>query len=340
MKYATLGESGLRVSCLAFGGAPLMSRADRRQSWNALQIAVDGGVNFFDTAPSYGQGDSERIIGECLASQRDKFLICTKVGQTISQRGLARTALGYKDYARPLVKRFKVMKRAAAAFLQSRTTVNDFAPLAIRNSVESSLKRLQTDYIDILLMHEPSIDILQKNETFEPLEQLVHEGKVRAFGVSCNTAEEAMVAISNAPTLSVIQIPLSIFDDKSKSNILELAKNRNVGVIARGALVKGKALAAQPNEFPAITILRAELDLIAKQQGMTLGQVLLHYSLRQESVSSVLVSMIDPGHIEENIAAFDFKSDDIVAKLLGDRISNPPSESMTHLPLHEPKDTR
>lgn len=298
-----LGRTGLQVSALAFGGAPMMSRAGREESWQALRTAHEGGVNFYDTAPLYGQGDSERLLGEFFKGRREQAVICTKCGQSVPEAGLAKRALALKDLARPLVRRFKSVKKAAAAFLQSQTRSGDFGADAVAGSVEASLRRLGTDYIDVLLMHEPDLETIRRGEALQRMERLAAEGKVRAFGVSCNTAEEATAAIESSDKLSVVQLPLGIHDTEPIETVLPLAERRGVGVMVRGVLGKGAALAPQPGEPANVTALRTDLREMAEAEGLTLAQMLLLWSLHQHGVSSVLVSMIDPAHAAENIAA-------------------------------------
>lgn len=305
MQYRPLGNTGITVSTLAFGGAPVMSRANRRESWQALEAASKGGVTLYDTAPLYGQGDSERLIGEFFAGRRDDVVICTKCGQSVSERSLARTALAFKDLARPIVKRFKAIKKAAASFLQSRTATNDFTPDAIVSSVDASLRRLATDYIDILLMHEPDMASIQRGDAFEQFERLREAGKIRTFGVSCNTAEEGIAAIERAPGLGVVQVPLSIWDREPIDQLLPLARDRGVGIIARGALSKGAALQAQPDEPATVTELRRRVAEAGRRHGLSLAQALLLHNMQQPAVSTVLASMITPDHAAENIAAMD-----------------------------------
>lgn len=306
MQYETLGKTGLRVSALAFGGAPLMSRANRQESEQALATAIEGGLNFFDTAPLYGQGDSERLIGRFIAGRRDQMVVCTKCGKSVPEGRLARSALMFKDIARPLVRRSRRIKAAAAAFLGRHTRTDDFDADSVARSLEGSLERLGTDYIDVFLLHEPTLQEIRQGEALDQMERLQDAGKVRAFGVSCNTADEALAAIQRSPRLSVLQLPLSIVEHEPVEKLLPVALDRQIGIVARAPLSKGKALSPQPNEDSASTARRCRLARFAAEKDLTLAQAMLLYVRQQPAVSSVLVSMITPRHASENIAAMNF----------------------------------
>lgn len=305
MQYKTLGNTGLSVSALAFGGAPLMSRAGRTESRRALATAYEAGITLYDTAPLYGQGDSERLIGEFFAGHRSEVVICTKCGQSVPERSLAGTALAFKDAVRPLVKRFRTVKKAAAAFLQSRTVTDDFGADAVERSVDASLKRLNTDYVDVLLLHEPDLETIRRGEAFERLEQLVDRGKIRAFGVSCNTAAEGIEAIERAPRLSVIQVPLNAWRQEPNEVLLPLARQRNVGVIARSPFNKGRRPAARSEESATEAAARESLELIRRGRDLSVAQAALLVPLSYPGVHTVLTSMIDPAHTAENVRAFE-----------------------------------
>src|SRR3954452_8641543 len=136
------------------GCASLGSRVGRRQSREVLQTALDSGINFFDTAPLYGEGDSESILGHVLEGRRDKVVISTKVGWLPS--GLLTLASKSKQVIRLFIKALPrvpatALQKHAQSFIRSNNVV-DFRPASMVGSVEASLRRLHTDYIDILLL--------------------------------------------------------------------------------------------------------------------------------------------------------------------------------------------
>src|ERR1700741_5386435 len=169
MRYRTLGSTGIRISEIGFGtwglggaaqGAVAYGATQDEQSIRALRAAYDRGVNFFDTADFYGFGHSEKVLGEALRGVRDKVVIATKGG------------------------------------LLDATGAQDFSPAHLRSALDASLQRLGTDYVDLLQLHSPPIDLLvRQSEAIECLQALQREGKVRAFGVSVRSPDDGVLAV-------------------------------------------------------------------------------------------------------------------------------------------------
>ena len=161
MNYRSLGRTGLVVSEIGFGAWGIGGRTvsqtsygdtDDRTSLAALARAHDCGITFFDTSAAYGNGHSEALIGEALGGVRHKAVLATKAG--------------YEAWDRP----------------------PDFSAAAIVASAERSLGRLRTDYLDLLLLHNPPLDVLLAADVREALARLVASGKIRAWGASCQGA--------------------------------------------------------------------------------------------------------------------------------------------------------
>ena len=152
MEYRTFGKTDLYVSALGMGCASFGSRVGKVQARKVLEASFDAGVNFYDTAPLYGEGDSEVILGRTFASRRDRVVISTKVGWLPNR--LLRLAKPFKGTVRSLLNAFPsvYLQRQAQKFIRSNNTLN-LSERAIIASVESSLDRLHTDYIDLLLIH-------------------------------------------------------------------------------------------------------------------------------------------------------------------------------------------
>src|SRR5437016_1459844 len=171
MQYRELGKTGIKVSAVGFGawaiggpseasGAPLgWGRTTDEESLAAIRRARDLGVNFFDTADSYGFGRSESLLGIVLARLRQDVVLATKVGVVRTSSGELR-----KDFSRQHI------------FL----------------AVDGSLKRLRTDYIDLYQVHNPTLDDLRREEIQEAMEMLQDAGKIRFWGVSISTPEEGL----------------------------------------------------------------------------------------------------------------------------------------------------
>jgi aryl-alcohol dehydrogenase-like predicted oxidoreductase len=178
MKYRELGRTGWKVSEISFGAWAIggtWGKVDDQESLAALHAALDGGVNFFDTADVYGDGHSERLLAKLKKERWDKFYIATKAGRRLNPH----MAEGYN-------------RRNLTAF------------------VERSLKNLRTDAIDLLQLHSAPTAVYYMPEVFGVLDELVQAGKIRHYGVSVEKVEEALKAIE-FPGVQSVQIIFNIF---------------------------------------------------------------------------------------------------------------------------------
>ena len=212
MNYLSLGATGLRVSRLAVGTAafgldrygipgPGNGRVDRAEAMEMLACAADKGVNLFDTAPGYGT--SEDLLGSALADRRE-CVFATKVTipedlETISNAELIRR---------------------------------------VNASLDHSLRALRRDVLDIVQIHNATVSILQQGEMVECLERMREQGKVRYIGASVY-GEEAALAALRTGKIQVLQIALSVLDQRMCGTVIPMAMERGVGVLSRSALLKG-----------------------------------------------------------------------------------------------------
>lgn len=166
MEYRNLGRSDIRTSVVAFGtwglgGGSVWEDTDPAASvGDLLDAAYDCGINYIDTAPVYGMGDSEKLLGEALKTRRDRFILQTKCSLNWREDGGA----------------FKYSRDGC-------TVYNNTGAQAIREDVEDSLRRLQTDHLDVLVVHYVN-DGWPVSETVDAMKDLIREGKIRAFGLS------------------------------------------------------------------------------------------------------------------------------------------------------------
>jgi aryl-alcohol dehydrogenase-like predicted oxidoreductase len=201
MDYRELGRTGLQVSAIGLGTWAMGSAwgpADDRQSLATLNRALDLGVNFFDTADAYG---SEALLGQLRRQRREPFFIATKMGRKVY--------LEAKDYTR---KTMTVL-------------------------VESSLRELGVETIDLMQLHCPPIEAYNP-EVFGILDELVQAGKIRFYGVSVERIEEAQKAIQ-FPGVQSVQMIFNIFRQRPADEFFAEAKQRGVGIIARVPLASG-----------------------------------------------------------------------------------------------------
>jgi aryl-alcohol dehydrogenase-like predicted oxidoreductase len=194
--------SEISFGAWAIGGS--WGAVDDETSYAALERAIDLGVNFIDTADVYGNGRSERLVGRLLKARREKIIVATKAGRRLSPH----VASGYTE-------------ENLAAF------------------VERSLRNLGVDAIDLLQLHCPPTEVYSKPEVFAALDNLVRSGKLRYYGVSVETVDEALTAIRSHPGVQSVQIIFNAFRQKPADAFLTEAAERRVGIIARVPLASG-----------------------------------------------------------------------------------------------------
>jgi len=219
MKYRKFSDLGWDVSeigqgCWQIGGSwGDVSEHDARE---VLKKALDKGVNFFDTADMYGDGRSEKFLGELIKSTSEEIFVTTKSGR----RWRPNYPKGYKQ---------------------------EF----IEEFIDRSLVNLGVDCIDLLQLHCPPSEICSKKETYEMMDEIVKKGKIAYYGVTVHKLSDAIEAIQ-FPNVKSIQIVFNIFRQKPAEDFLKEAKKRNVGILARGPLASGllTGTISQETKFP------------------------------------------------------------------------------------------
>lgn len=243
MQYRKLGNTGLTPSVLGFGCsmiASLATRYSRAEVEASLLEARDAGVTFFDTADVYGQGDSERLLGKLFGKHGDDVVVCTKAGLTVGP--MAPVIRLIKPVANVVLRRWRT-GRAETTQLRHRRERQCFDPAYLKERIEGSLRRLNVARIDLFLLHNPPADMPHGDTVFEVLTRFKAQGKLRHFGVSCRSLEDASVWIGR-PGVACVQIPIDRSRIATAGPVLELARTQGVGVIARevfaqDALAKG-----------------------------------------------------------------------------------------------------
>jgi aryl-alcohol dehydrogenase-like predicted oxidoreductase len=296
MKYRPLGRTGLSVSEIGFGawgiggrtaGETSYGATDDTRSLAALDRAFECGITFYDTAPAYGDGHSEELIGAAFAGMRERVVIATKAG------------------------------------LESFERAPDFSPNGLRRTLDRSLARLRTSYVDLFQLHNPPSGLFREApEVYATLQALVEEGKTRSFGVSVKAPEEALAMLEHHPIPSV-QMNLNMLDVRAAvSGLLEMAAARGVGIIARTPLCFGFLSGAVTRDtvFPEgdhrrrwprpqlerwIDGARAMHEAAAAPSDQTQSQVALRFCLSFPAVAVVIPGILTPEEAEENGAASD-----------------------------------
>ena len=300
MNYRELGRTGWKVSEISYGAWAIggdWGSVDDADSLVALRAALDHGVNFVDTADVYGDGHSEKLIGQVLRERKgERIYVATKAGRRLQPH----VADGYTG-------------KNLAAF------------------VERSLRNLGVEAIDLVQLHCPPTEVFYRPEVFDALDQLVAAGKVRTYGVSVEKVEEALKAIEY-PNVQTVQIVFNLFRQRPAGLFFSEAKARRVGILARVPLASGlltgkmrpdtrfeasdhrrynregeafdvgETFAGVPYEagLAAVDALRPLVP-----PGATMAQFALRWILMFDAVSCAIPGAKRAGQVEDNVAASD-----------------------------------
>lgn len=295
MEYRVLGRTGLRVSAIGLGTmvhAGHFGPMRDEESRAAIDAALDLGVNFIDTSDAYGAGYSETLLGDALRGRRDKVILATKGGNIMvgPNRG----------------------KR-------------DFSPAYIGRVLEESLKRLQTDYVDLYQLHNATVEVIERGEVWELLERRKKEGKIRYYGVSINSAEEGVAAVKGGRS-DAIQVEYNLLAQEFAGEVFPLAQQADVGVIARvplrRGLLTGKFTLADQARFQDDDVrarnfagdrFQSELEKVERLRFLVRGpvkslvQAALAFCLAHPAVSVVIPGARNAAQMGENAAAADLR---------------------------------
>jgi aryl-alcohol dehydrogenase-like predicted oxidoreductase len=277
MQYRTLGRTGLRVSEVGVGGAQFgltnymgrwdaMSQEAERATTATIHRALELGYNYFDTAPGYGDGRSEEMVGNALKGHRDDVVIATKVSD------------------------------------------GQWAPDAIRSSVEASLRRLRTDVIDVIQFHDgwyhpDQVDQILRGGGLETFQRLKEEGKVRFIGFTCEGPSGGVEALIATGAFDVMQTRFNLMyqhpsDWESDQGIIRQADAQDMGIVLMRPMTSGVFQRLMARTFPQIDVL-------------DVGRLLLNYVLSDPYVDVALIGMREPRYADINNEI----SDDVASRL-------------------------
>lgn len=301
MNYRKFGRTDLTVSEIGFGMWPIGGRirpgdygfVDHDEAIRAIHRAAELGVTLFDTAPAYGDGHGEEVLGEALMGRRKTAIITTKCAV-------------HWDHA-------------------TKGWITDSSKESIVASVERSLVRLRTDYLDLLLIHVPDPNAVPA-EVMACFESLRNSGKVRFVGVSNFTLEQVREYAAFGP-LHAQQVGYNLFDRRIERELLPRCVEMGVGVMTFGSLCHGLLSGAWTAEtsfsaedwrstgdvfgLPLLTAenfgrnirVTDELRELARETGHTLAQLALAWVLNSDNVAVALVGMRSIAEVEENVKA-------------------------------------
>jgi aryl-alcohol dehydrogenase-like predicted oxidoreductase len=292
-----LGATGIEVSEVGFGtwaiggdagGTLSYGPTDDAESLRALLEARRLGCTVFDTSNLYGWGHAEKLLGAAFADCRADVILATKAGYVTANGG------------------------------------QDFSSDAVRRSLDSSLSRLRTGYVDLLQLHNPAVDDLARHEElFQALEDLRHDRVVRAYGISARSPDDALV-FARRYRPSFLQVNFNLGDLRAlRSGLFECCRSQSIGVIARSPLAGGfLGGAIGPASSLAPTDHRRRFDAQRRQEwaeiirstrrvlddvpGATPAQHAIRFVLTYDAVSTVIPGMTCVSEVTENLAAASF----------------------------------
>ncbi|AHM60232.1 aldo/keto reductase [Flammeovirgaceae bacterium 311] len=270
MKYKTLGKSDLKVSEVSYGCMSLGD--DHEKNTKLLLAAVEQGINLFDTADLYDKGNNEITVGKAFRGIRDRVIISSKVGNQWRSDGSGWDWNPRKEY--------------------------------ILKAVEDSLKRLQTDYIDLYQLHggtmEDPID-----ETIEAFELLQQQGKIRFYGISSIRPNVIKEWVKRSNIVSVM-MQYSLLDRRPEEECLDVLQQHSISVLARGAYAKGLLLGKPATAY--LDHSEAEVEKAARairsleDTNRTAAQIAGRYALHHPAVASVVLGIRIRSHLHDAIA--------------------------------------
>jgi D-threo-aldose 1-dehydrogenase len=281
------GKNPLQVTNLGFGTAPIgnvntVSAADAEAT---IQYAYEQGIRLFDSAPLYGRGESELRIGRALRGvPRSSYVISTKIG--------------------------RVLNADRSAF------VYDFSYDGVMRSFEGSLKRLHTDHVEIVLVHDPDADTVDHEQdaldgAFPALRDLRRQGVIKAIGAGMNQWQmEQRFAQQADPDVFLLAGRYTLLEQTSLG-FLNLCKEKGIGIFLGGVYNSG-ILATGPKETaqynyanaPAAVLEKArKINAICERHGVPLNRAALHFARAHPTITSLVVGAVKPAEVEANVAA-------------------------------------
>ncbi|HYK85646.1 MAG TPA: aldo/keto reductase [Ktedonobacteraceae bacterium] len=278
-----LGQSDLEITRVGVGTAPIGSTLDWRIYWGpqdesaairAIETALDMGVNWIDTAPFYGWGRAEELVGKAIRGKRDAVYIFTKCGTLPDGNG------GWRE---------------------------DLSPASIRQEVEASLRRLQTDHIDLYQFHDPDPRV-PIEESWTTMQALIREGKVRYGGLSNHTIELMQRAMTIAPITSN-QHQYNLLERSIEKDVLPFSQQHGIGVLAWSPLASGfltdnfdldsldprdfrrRHPFAQEPAYSKLNQMRELLQTIAQAHHKTMVDLAIAWLLRQPALTGAIMGI-------------------------------------------------
>ncbi|MFQ5497267.1 MAG: aldo/keto reductase [Nitrosopumilus sp.] len=294
MKYKKLGKSGIEVSEIGFGAWSIAldwwgKKIEEDEAKKMLKKAYDLGINYFETADMYGKGKSEKLIGEVFKGMRDEIVISTKYGYDFSNV----EQIGHTELPQ------------------------NYSPEYTRKALDACLERLQTDHLDSLGLHNPKLKHIRNDETFDTMDELIKEGKIRAVQVALGPAigwtQEGLEAMDRE-SVSSIQTVYNILEQTPGNELIAKAEKQNVGILVRvpdaSGILTGKVKADtvipsndhrkdRKAEWRKSALEKVEqFRPIAERNGLNITEFSIKFILTKNKIASVLPTVVSEEEIE------------------------------------------
>src|SRR5215510_3482499 len=279
-----LGRTGLRVTTLGFGALELRGMVagvgrslTPDQPERILQAVLDAGINYIDVAVDYGEAEDH--IGRCIAGRRDEFFLASKCGCPLD------------------VSRFSPSERTRYGTPLPR--LHDYSRQHMIDAVNQSLRRMKTDYLDVLQFHfSPPKEVLEREGAIQTLQDLKQAGKIRFLGVSSilpNVLDHIQMGV-----FDVFQIPYSALQPEHEA-ALAAAARAGAGIVIRGGVARGEPGAGQGATDVWKLWEHAQMDELL--EGMSATEFMLRFTITNPDMHTTIVGTLNPVHLHENIAA-------------------------------------
>lgn len=300
MQTKAIGRGGIEAPILSFGSAPignLFREVDEEDALLAINAAWDRGIRYFDTAPHYGLGLAENRVGKALSNHpRNGYFLSSKVGRVLAptrdfpgQNDLADGFMVPKDYVR----------------------IYDYSGDGVKRSIEDSLRRLDTDYLDIVYVHDPDDHFEQALKgAFPALSKLRDEGVIKSFGSGMNQSE-MLAEFVKRTDLDVIMLAgrYTLLEQNSLDSLMTLAQEKNVSIVAAGVFNSGLLSKNRPSSDATYNYAPAPQELIARvneiaeiceSHGVSLPAAAARFPLGHSSVSNICLGARSREQVERN----------------------------------------
>jgi L-galactose dehydrogenase len=283
MQYRRLGKTELNVSVIGFGASPLgnvFDDCDESEGIRSVHCAIDLGINFFDVAPFYGITLAETRLGDALKGKRNDILLATKCGR-----------YGLRDF--------------------------DFSYQRILDSADESLRRLQTDYVDLMQLHDIEFGSKEQvlNEAIPALQKIKASGKARFVGIT-GLPVRYLAAIAKEVEVDTVLswAHYNLLQDEINAALVPLCQQKDMGLMNAAPLVQrilsDASIPAWHNAPTALKAMQAPLLECCRKYGVALSDVAIRYAIDHPFIASTIIGMCDQHNVKKNAGVVEFSIPD------------------------------